>query len=619
MKRKMSVATLVALRAFVLAALSGVLLLPSSDSAAFAQSSPSVAVSLSDASVEQGTAITATMSFSNLEDDADTSTTDYIFRADVIGADECEGGGLGKTRYMYKVDEDPETRGATISTDCPAGDYTLRVSISSPDSVELASSSSAFSVTEPGSTQPSGPESIEFVPEGALASAQQAAQPTEPAVFGSISGGTVSLRWSDPGDGCTSQYQTYSRRFARWSALGRDLAPDTMSWTSGFAILVWHPEGRTFGVWCNATAVESGSRPPGRKLGEVAFFGGDHAGNAPVAPGNVSITPRDGELAVSWDAPANPSSSPIKNTIVQYQVQWKSGSEDYDASNRQAVTELPPALSHTITGLTNATEYTVRVRAVSTVHDGAWSSGAAATPAVSDDATLSSLELTSPATDLDPPFGSATVSYNAKVSTEASSITVTADTTDDGASYEVKLGGVADDDGTLSLTGAGPFTITIEVTAADKAATQTYTVTVDPDRPDGFHSLGFRIGVGGRRFGHVHPHPQPGCGGGVDRRGHRVPGGRLSRDPDTRQCGVQRRRPGDDPHGPHRRRRPRRGRRVRDGDRDRRRRRPLPRRFPGRRRRDSHRRRPAVRQAGERSNTDRHGGRVLQVPHRTRR
>ena len=324
---------------------------------------------------------------------------------------------------------------------------------------------------------------IEFVPEGALASAQQAAQPTEPGVFGSISGGTVSLRWSDPGDGCRSHYQTYSRRYASWSVLGRDLAPETASWTNGFAILVWHPEGRTFGVWCNATAVESGSRPPGRKLGEVAFFGGDHAGNAPVAPGNVSITPRDGELAVSWDAPANPSSSPIKNTIVQYQVQWKSGSEDWDAGSRQAVTELPPALSHTITGLTNATEYTVRVRAVSTVHDGAWSSGAAATPAVSDDATLSSLALTSPATDLDPAFDSATIPYAAEVSTGASSIRVTADTTDDGASYEVKLDGVADDDGTLSLTGAGPFTITIEVTAADGAATQTYTVTVTRTDP----------------------------------------------------------------------------------------------------------------------------------------
>ena len=602
MKRKMSVATLVALGAFVLAALSGVLLLPSSDNAASAQSSPSVAVSLSDGSVEQGTVITVTMTFGGLEFDTDPSTIDYVFRADVVDSDNgdangcegggmgvdrninkvdadpevrggsisadclagdytlrviisspdntqlasasanftiiappvgislspdsveegaeitvtmtfgglefdtdpstidyvfradvvdsdngdangCEGGGMGVDRNINKVDADPEVRGGSISADCLAGDYTLRVSISSPDSVELASASSAFSVTEPGSAQPYGPKSIEFVPEGALASAQQTAQPTEPAVFGSISGGTVSLRWSDPGDGCTSHYQIYARRFRNWSPWGRDLGPDTMSWTSGIEISVWHPEGRTFGVWCNATAVNSSVQPPGRKLGEVAFFGGDHAGNAPVAPGNVSITPRDGELAVSWDAPANPSSSPIKNTIVQYQVQWKSGSEDYDASNRQVVTELPPALGYTITGLTNATEYTVRVRAVSTVHGGAWSSGATASPAVSDDATLRSLALTSPATALDSPFDSATVSYAAKVSTGASSITVTVDTTDDGASYEVKLDGVADDDGVLSLTGAGPFTITIEVTAADGAATQTYTVTVTRTDP----------------------------------------------------------------------------------------------------------------------------------------
>ena len=149
MKRKMSVATTVALGAFVLAALSGVLLLPSSDNAAHAQSSPSVAVSLFDTSVEQGTAITATMTFSGLESDSDTSTTDYTFRADVVDADGCEGDGLGKDRYFYQVDEDPETREATISASCPAGDYTVRVSLSAADNTELASVSTDFSIAEP--------------------------------------------------------------------------------------------------------------------------------------------------------------------------------------------------------------------------------------------------------------------------------------------------------------------------------------------------------------------------------------------------------------------------------------------------------------------------------------
>ena len=139
--------------AFVLAVLSGVVLLPVFDSAAFAQSSPSAAVSLSGTSVEVGTAVTATMTFGGLEPDSDTSTTDYVFRADVVGADGCEGGGMGQDRYFRKVDEDPETREATVSADCPAGDYTVRVSLSSVANEELASASASFVVVAPPSPQ----------------------------------------------------------------------------------------------------------------------------------------------------------------------------------------------------------------------------------------------------------------------------------------------------------------------------------------------------------------------------------------------------------------------------------------------------------------------------------
>ena len=117
---------------------------------AHAQDSPSVAISLSPSgSVEPGTAITAAMSFGNLASDSDTSTTDYIFRADVVDADACEGGGMGKDRYFYQVNEDPETREATVSASCPAGDYTVRVSLSSAANEELASASADFSIAEP--------------------------------------------------------------------------------------------------------------------------------------------------------------------------------------------------------------------------------------------------------------------------------------------------------------------------------------------------------------------------------------------------------------------------------------------------------------------------------------
>ena len=89
---------------------------------AHAQTLPSVALDLSFDSVEQETAITVTMSFGGLDFDSDTSDTDYVFRADVIRADAedadaidadvCEGPDMGHDRYMYKVDEAPETRTA---------------------------------------------------------------------------------------------------------------------------------------------------------------------------------------------------------------------------------------------------------------------------------------------------------------------------------------------------------------------------------------------------------------------------------------------------------------------------------------------------------------------------
>ena len=121
---------------------------PAAEDGTSHEDQPLIAIALS-ASVEQGTEIIATILFGNLEFDSDTSDTDYIFRADVVGADGCEGDGIGFDRYMYKVDEDPEARTGTISADCPPGGYTLEVSISSPGNEELASASAGFSVEAP--------------------------------------------------------------------------------------------------------------------------------------------------------------------------------------------------------------------------------------------------------------------------------------------------------------------------------------------------------------------------------------------------------------------------------------------------------------------------------------
>ena len=88
---------------------------------------------------------------------------------------------------------------------------------------------------------------------------------------------------------------------------------------------------------------------------------------APRDPAAATAHRREQELTVSWTAPASDGGA----AITGYRVQWKSGSEEYDAtasSTRQAVVT---GLTHTIAGLTDGVSYTVRIVAVNDAGDGA--------------------------------------------------------------------------------------------------------------------------------------------------------------------------------------------------------------------------------------------------------
>ena len=96
----------------------------------------------------------------------------------------------------------------------------------------------------------------------------------------------------------------------------------------------------------------------------------------PAAPGGPTATAvGSGKLTVVWDPPAHDGGSSIEG----YKVQWKSGSQDYDSSGREA-TLGPEAWLHTIDGLTNDVEYSLRVVAYNQNGDGA-AAEAAGTPA----------------------------------------------------------------------------------------------------------------------------------------------------------------------------------------------------------------------------------------------
>ena len=181
-----------AAQAVLLAALAAAF--PTLQNVAYAQASPSVAVNLnSPGSVTEGAPIAVTMSFGNLAFDSDRSTIDYTFRADVVGADECEGNRVGVTRYIYQVDENPEVREGAISASCPTGDYAVQASISSPDNVELASASAAFSVAAPDDQPEFSATVISLIEEAPLVTAQANAGSEGSSIglaWGAVSGAT---------------------------------------------------------------------------------------------------------------------------------------------------------------------------------------------------------------------------------------------------------------------------------------------------------------------------------------------------------------------------------------------------------------------------------------------
>ena len=93
----------------------------------------------------------------------------------------------------------------------------------------------------------------------------------------------------------------------------------------------------------------------------------------------------------------------------------------------------------------------------------------------SEDATLSGLTLSG--IELDPPFSSDLETYTATVTNNQTETTVTPMVNDSGAIYVIKIDGVTDSDGTVTLA-ADNNLITVKVKAEDGVTKKTYKVTV---------------------------------------------------------------------------------------------------------------------------------------------
>ncbi|MXW18572.1 MAG: hypothetical protein F4123_04665 [Gemmatimonadetes bacterium] len=205
----------------------------------------------------------------------------------------------------------------------------------------------------------------------------------------------------------------------------------------------------------------------------------DVANGMPLTtPGKVTgltVTAGDGGLGLTWTRPS---------LAFGYRVQWKSGGQTFsnaDTDNREDVLPEGDSTSHTITGLTNGTEYTVRVIATNAVADGPPSDEATGTP-VSSDATLMALALATGGAaqvSLSPAFHADSTAYRVVVHNDTAAITVTAT-----KSYADARVVITDDPDTATAGTAtlalsqGENTITVTVTAADTVTTRTYAIAV---------------------------------------------------------------------------------------------------------------------------------------------
>ncbi len=91
----------------------------------------------------------------------------------------------------------------------------------------------------------------------------------------------------------------------------------------------------------------------------------------PGVPQNLVLTPDNEQITAEWDLPANDGGA----TITDYDVEYRESGGSWQAWAHDDATR-----SATITGLTNDTEYDVRVRAENSAGDGPWSPHDSTTP-----------------------------------------------------------------------------------------------------------------------------------------------------------------------------------------------------------------------------------------------
>ena len=175
--------------------------------------------------------------------------------------------------------------------------------------------------------------------------------------------GQLAVSWTAPSDNGApiEDYDVRYRSGGGWTELSDDGRNTNASATIGGLT-----NGTTYEVQVRAeNSAGDGPWSPSSRGTPMA------AATAPDAPAAPTLTPGDGQLAVSWTAPSN-NGAPIED----YDVRYRSGGGWTELSDERPYTDT----RLTIGGLTNGTTYEVQVRAENSAGDGPWSPSSRGTP-----------------------------------------------------------------------------------------------------------------------------------------------------------------------------------------------------------------------------------------------
>ena len=195
--------------------------------------------------------------------------------------------------------------------------------------------------------------------------------------------GTVTIGWDAPSEIGGSAITSYEVRSIRNDAA--DKADGNWTVVTGIATtapLSSAVTGLTDGVQYDfqvRAANSAGAGPWSEPVSATAT-----AAVAPAAPAIASIAPRDGELVVTWSAPAGDGEE-----ISRYDLRYiRSDAMDKGDGNWTVSERIwgwrGGSLRHTVSGPDNDVMYDVQVRAGNSAGTGSWSATTTATPAITN-------------------------------------------------------------------------------------------------------------------------------------------------------------------------------------------------------------------------------------------